>query len=193
MSSFLGHAAAGAAIFLCRSRLDAPHARWALLLCVLLALAPDADYLLIWFFQFPARPRLTHTLLFCLGVSALAGLVTRISGRTQSATTFITLALASLSHLPLDLLVGGHALPVFWPFSSQPLRLPIGILPGAVHAPLTSYYLWRNLLIECGILLPMLALLVASCRAVPLKYLLSLALKLLPLWLACLICTLNLT
>jgi hypothetical protein len=73
MSSFAGHAAAGAAIYLSRHRLDDRQAPWMLLpLLVLLAVSPDADYLALWLFKVHPAPRLTHSLAYCLAVAALA-------------------------------------------------------------------------------------------------------------------------
>jgi inner membrane protein len=165
MSSLIGHVATGAAIALARPGLAAPQARKALPLLVVLAVAPDFDYFGFWLFGIDLQPRATHSLVFCLGIAALAWMLTiRRHNRDQPPTGFIPLALAACSHLMLDLLVGVHSLPIFWPFATSEISSPIGLLPSAAHVSLTNYYLWRNLFIECGVLLPLLAFSVSACR-----------------------------
>ena len=165
MSSFVGHAAVGVSLCLARNRLDAPQVRWALPLLVLLAISPDLDYLALWIFHFQPHPRVTHSLLFCLGASLLAWVASEPARRRSPQTlTPLAVVLASTSHLALDLLVGVHPVPVWWPFTAVELSSPFGLLPSAGHLSLSNRYLWRNLLIECGVLWPVLALLVAWAR-----------------------------
>lgn len=125
VSSLIGHAAAGATVFL--------------------AHAPGAP------------PR---SLLFGLGASLLAWLALR------GALPFAALALAACSHPLLDLLVGVHPVPLFWPLPLAQVESPIGLLPSAGRLRFTNVYLWRNLLIECLVLLPPCALIVALARQV---------------------------
>jgi inner membrane protein len=63
--------------------------------------------------------------------------------------------LAGLSHLVLDLLTGVNKLPLLWPFSNEIFKLPFGILPSAGGVNLFNYFLYRNLLIEIGVLAPL--------------------------------------
>lgn len=192
MSSFVGHVATAAAIYF-SSRRDDSVRRWALPLLVVLSVAPDFDYFALWLFGINPQPRVTHSLAFCLVIAVLAWVATiRPRNRDPSSVTFVALALASCSHLILDLLVGVHPLPVFWPFVSNEISSPVGLLPSAAHVRLGNYYLWRNLFIECGVLLPVLAAAVALRRAVPIRSMLPKALILAPLWFACLIWSIGL-
>jgi hypothetical protein len=52
--------------------------------------------------------------------------------------------------------VGVTPLPLLWPFSSAAFAAPAGILPSAGGVRLSNYYLYRNLVIEIGILAPTL-------------------------------------
>jgi membrane-bound metal-dependent hydrolase YbcI (DUF457 family) len=62
--------------------------------------------------------------------------------------------LAGLSHLVLDFLVGVTPLPLLWPLDSTAFVSPVGILPSAGRIQLSNYYLYRNVLIEVGVLAP---------------------------------------
>lgn len=156
MSSLLGHALVGASLYLAESR---SASRSALLMGGLvtgLAVLPDLDYLVFWLLKFEIEPRFTHSLGFCLGTGLGAGLVLHIVGfRPPLRPSALVLLAASLSHLVLDLLVGVHPMPLFWPMSDAPIRLPFGLLPSAGRLSLSNYFLWRNLAIEIGILLPL--------------------------------------
>src|SRR5262249_46039986 len=68
----------------------------------------------------------------------------------------ICAALAGLSHLVLDFLVGVTPLPLLWPLSAAAFVSPIGVLPSAGRMQILNYYLYRNLLIEVGVLAPIL-------------------------------------
>ncbi|MDQ1924070.1 metal-dependent hydrolase [Massilia pseudoviolaceinigra] len=160
MSSLIGHAAAGATVFLAHAPGAPPRSRMALVLLVSLALLPDLDYLPFWLFGIDSEPRWSHSLLFGLGASLLAWLALR------GALPFAALALAACSHPLLDLLVGVHPVPLFWPLPLAQVESPIGLLPSAGRLSFTNIYLWRNLLIECLVLLPPCAIIVALARQV---------------------------
>jgi len=183
MSSFIGHFAAGVAVYLGHSTWANKPERRLLPVFILLAVLPDFDYFALWFFKVSAQPRFTHSISFCLVASTLAWLCIRqLHGR--SAKTLVALAIASCSHPALDLLVGVHPVPILWPLPLPEVQSPIGLLPSAGHLSLTNYYLWRNLLIECGVLLPAFALLVAFVRRAPFRAMLPSAMLLLPIWVA---------
>jgi len=74
--------------------------------------------------------------------------------------------------------------PFFWPFPGSEIQSPIGLLPSAGHLNWANYYLWRNLIIECGVLLPAFAFLVAAARAVPIRASLPKAAIFVPIWAA---------
>jgi inner membrane protein len=161
MSSFLGHSlAAYSFASAVRQRPASPSGRlrWAVWL-IALASAPDIDYLI------PALNssahhglRITHSIAFSLilplctcGVLYLAG-----PPEPQRRSLSICAALAGLSHLLLDFLVGVTPLPLFWPLVDVAFVSPIGILPSAGRIGVLNFYFYRNLLIEIGVLAPIL-------------------------------------
>lgn len=186
MSTPLGHIAAGIAVYFSYGRLRSPHTVWALPCFVLLAVLPDADYLTIWTFGIRQEPRVTHGLVFCVLVGMAAWLVTRrlqenaIGARPLGIAGFI---LAPLSHLALDLSVGAHTLPVLWPLPNGELMSPLPLLPEVIHArSIANLALWRNAILESLVLIPVLLLLVARARAVPLARIARTARFVLPIW-----------
>lgn len=62
--------------------------------------------------------------------------------------------------------------------------IALGLLPSAGRLSLDNYYLWRNLLIELGILVPLFGLLVALARGTAPRLLARSAAFVIPLWLA---------
>jgi hypothetical protein len=182
MSSLVGHLSAGAAVYLSRADLRAPEARWALPLCMLLAICPDFDYPTTWFLGVTAHPRITHSLCFCALAGLLAWAVVRTVRHAENSAIGIgALLAAACSHLVLDLLVGVHSLPILWPLPLPEVMSPVGLLPSAGHPDISNCFLWRNLLIECGVLWPLFAGMVILCRGRRLRPQPWLALA--PLWL----------
>lgn len=194
MSSFIGHVVTGAAIYLSQGRLDSPQARWALPLFVFLAVFPDFDYMGRWFLNIDMQPRITHTLVFCIAIGILAWQsTTKLRVGVRHSPTFAAFVLAPCSHLALDVLVGVHSLPVLWPFMAYEISSPIGVFPSTIHVlSLTNRYLWRNLLIESAVLLPLLTAMVAISRATPIRSMLPKMLFMGPPWIACLAWSLGL-
>jgi membrane-bound metal-dependent hydrolase YbcI (DUF457 family) len=159
---------------------------------VFLAICPDIDYFAIWLFAYSGNPRISHSILFAVIVSLLAWMGTRrLAKRTSASAPFAALLLASLSHPILDLLVGVHSVSLLWPLANQDVSAP-GILPSAGRLSPGNYYLWRNLLIESVVLLPVLAFFVALARKVPIRTIAQRALFIVPLWLVFLACSLGL-
>lgn len=185
MSSIVGHGLAGVAVYLACNRAGDRRALWALPAFVFLAVCPDLDYLAIWWWHAQPTLRLTHTLPFAMAASLLMwALTARLRTKSLANVPFPALLLASVSHPLLDLLVGAHGLPLLWPFSDRQVALPFGLLPSAGRLTLGNYYLWRNLLIELGILAPLLGFLVAVARGTAPRVLVRNAAFVLPLWLA---------
>ncbi len=153
-------------------------------LFILLALLPDFDYFSFWIFKINAEPRFTHSLAFCLAASTLAWVCLPLAGLERRLTALLPLSLASCSHLALDLLVGVHPLPVFWPLPVPEIQSLVGLLPSAGHLSPGNYYLWRNLAIECGVLFPVLAFFIAVTRKTLLTTRLPKAGILLLIWIA---------
>lgn len=159
MSSFLGHGLAAYALARstpCGQASTPLRLLWAGWL-ILLAFAPDVDYLI------PALnsrahhgSRITHSVAFSLLLPLCTVVLLRLAGR--EGRTLMSLgacaALAGLSHLVLDFLVGVTPLPLLWPLSATAFASPAGILPSAGSVQFTNYYFYRNLVIEMGILVP---------------------------------------
>ncbi|MES2300263.1 MAG: metal-dependent hydrolase [Pseudomonadota bacterium] len=165
----IAHAAAGAAVYFSQNRLRAQHGQWALPLCVLLAIAPDLDYLAIWLFGVKQEVRVTHTFLFCLCLGAFSCIATRrlrqgcaVSRPFPSACMIA----APLTHLLLDFLVGAHALPLLWPLPVGEVIAPVALLPTVIHTyRFTHPAMWRHFLLECAIVFPVLLASVAGMRS----------------------------
>ncbi|MEG2803571.1 metal-dependent hydrolase [Stenotrophomonas sp.] len=177
MSSFLGHALAGLTAGLCchaRARLPP---RWALAPFLILAICPDLDYLGIWLLGDGAHPRVTHSLLFALLAAVLMQRLAAVTGR---ALPLHWLLLASVSHPLMDLLVGAHPVPLWWPMQAQ-ASAP-GVLPSAGALSPGNFYLWRNLLIEMAVLLPVFAVAVLAARRVAWRAWRRWAICVAPLW-----------
>jgi inner membrane protein len=157
MSSFIGHTLAALTL----STLEAPSRRghwvWTAWL-VVLALAPDVDYA-VSALRLPGPPviRVTHSLVGCLCLPLVTLAVLRLRGERGSVwSTHALQALgAGLSHVVLDGLVGVTPAALLWPFSRETFRLPFGVLPSAGRLRLSNPLVYRNLLIELGVLVPL--------------------------------------
>jgi inner membrane protein len=181
MSSFIGHSLAALTIHHIRK----PSATtkipsWWLATLIILASAPDIDYLVTsfrltgmapapdpvslwictWSSATPAAGvqtiRITHSLVGSLLLPISSILLLALFAPAQPDRTIMSMQAvgAGLSHVLLDLLVGVTPTALFWPFSHTAIRLPFGILPSAGRIALTNAYLYRNLLIELGVLGP---------------------------------------
>ncbi len=129
---------------------------------IFVALAPDLDYLFPSLYVRDASLgvlRLTHSFAGCLLFPLLTCLVLwrlKLARETRRLLA-IQVALAGLSHLAMDMLVGVASLPLFWPFTVRRFRLPFGILPSGPAFRLDNVYMYRNLLMEVGVLVPLFA------------------------------------
>lgn len=183
MSSFVGHALAGATIHYSRQRSSGPPARWGLLLLIALAVAPDLDYLLLWLWGLDFHPRISHSLVCCLLLSMVLWLSCEpLRRRDLHPPGLVAMSLATCFHLVLDLAVGIHGLPLLWPLPLAEISSPLALLPSAGRLRVDNFYLWRNLLIEMGVLLPISALCRALTRRVPWQVIARNASWLVPLW-----------
>lgn len=179
MSSFLGHALAGFTAYRCCRYGKHPSPRWAAIPFIGVAMAPDLDYLAVWLFGYAANPRISHSLVVALAAVAIVHRMTTEKGWAR--LPFSGLLAAGVSHALLDFLVGAHPVPLFWPFDAG-VTSPVGVLPSAGALAFGNVYLWRNLLIELGVLLPVSALLIALCRGCPARRVLKRALLVAPVW-----------
>lgn len=168
MSSLIAHLAAGATAYACRSSherctVDAP----LLAASVVLAVLPDLDYLLWWAAGLQLEPRLTHSLGFAAASAALAWVLLSLTSPRQRRMAAVAPVLfaAAASHELLDFLVGVHPSPWLWPLTSASFVSPLGLLPSAGRLEFANLYLWRNLLIETGVLGPVMLALCAALRS----------------------------
>ena len=159
MSSFLGHGLAAYTLF-SLDRRKWPATRWRavwLVWLVVLASAPDIDYL-VPALGSPAHrgSRITHSVAFSLLLPLLSvGVLYFVKGLNDRRRLLSVCAvLAGLSHLLLDFLVGVTPLPLLWPLDPAAFASPFGLLPSAGRIRLSNYYLYRNVLIEVGVLAP---------------------------------------
>jgi inner membrane protein len=160
MSSFLGHSLAAYSLF-SLDRPERPSTLWRavwLAWLVVLASAPDIDYL-VPALASPAHQgrRITHSIALSMALPLFSvGVLYFVKGLKSRRRLLIVCALlAGLSHLVLDFLVGVTPLPLLWPLDSSAFASPAGILPSAGRIQLSNYYLYRNVLIEVGILAPL--------------------------------------
>ncbi len=165
MSSFIGHALIGSALFAREHKIDSPRA---LLLCFFiagLAVSPDVDYIIRWIFHYRIQPRYTHSIGYCLAMALIAwAMKASVCRNLLAIIPTALLFLAPFSHLLLDLMVGVYPMPLFYPLTAKVIVMPFGVLPSAGKLQLTNYYLWRNLFIELGILMPIAVVIVPRWR-----------------------------
>jgi membrane-bound metal-dependent hydrolase YbcI (DUF457 family) len=161
MSSFLGHSLAAYSLASAapyREGSSSQRFMWAGWL-VVLASAPDIDYLIpVLNSRAHDGLRITHSVAFSLALPVCAAVALCLISRDRRKlkTLSVCAALAGLSHLVLDFLVGVTPLPLLWPFSAAAFAAPAGILPSVGRVQLSNCYFYRNLAIETGILAPML-------------------------------------
>jgi membrane-bound metal-dependent hydrolase YbcI (DUF457 family) len=153
MSSFIGHTIVGYAVSKSEKGLNS--SIWTFFI-ILGALVPDLDYFLGWVLGIRFPIRYTHSIGYCLFFSLLIISLLKLFNVRQFKVRSIQMSIAVFSHLFMDLLVGVYNCPWLWPFSSATFHLPFGILPSAGKLSLFNQVLYRNLLIEIGILLPFL-------------------------------------
>lgn len=182
MSSFLGHSLTGTAVYFQAERKPRKRFLWWVWLLAL-ASFPDVEYGLLWLFGMNFPLRFTHSLVFCSFLPFLTCVYLRwIVQHEASLSLTIQACVAAYSHLILDILVGVCPLPLLWPFTTTFFVLPFGILPSAGKLVLTNAYLYRNALIELGILIPFYGLILmrkASMSATKRKLLMLLLIAIL--------------
>ena len=159
MSFFLGHSLAAYSLF-SLDRRKWPSTLWGavwLAWLVALASAPDIDYLVPALGAHAHRgSRITHSVAFSLILPLFSvGVLYSVRGlKSQHRLLSVCAVLAGLSHLMLDFLVGVTPLPLLWPLNAAAFASPVGVLPSAGRIQLSNYYLYRNALIEVGVLAP---------------------------------------
>lgn len=160
MSSFIGHSLAAISTFSVEKQSASSNTRryW-LAWLIIIASAPDIDHIipaLHLTFQYE-DVRITHSILLSLVLPFGTILLLTLLGCKGRSLILRSqqVILAGLSHLVLDLLTGVNRLPLLWPFSTQTFKLSFGILPSAGQVNPLNYFLYRNLLIEIGVLAPL--------------------------------------
>ena len=131
-----------------------------------IASIPDIDYLIpIFKVQYLDQSlRITHSFVGVLLVPAMTMLMMWLSGNRGEDFKIKSyqLIIVGLSHLFLDTLTGVYPKPWLYPFSLETFKLPFGILPSAGRIDLNNYLLYRNLIIELGVLVPLSISLILS-------------------------------
>ncbi len=164
MSSFIGHSVTGTVIYLYSGNSLSENRTW-LFWLILMAIFPDIEYGFLWLFGAESDIRLTHSLVFCSILPVFTTVYFNFkSSDEENKTRGIQAFAAAYSHLVLDLLVGVSSFPLLWPFTDHLFKLPFGILPSAGHIDLANRYLYRNLIIELGILLPVCSFILMKGR-----------------------------
>ena len=172
MSSVFAHSLVAASIYNMRSRSASalPRSRhirnklanflW-LSWLIVIASFPDLDYIIPLLHSSANQGlRITHSVIFSLIAPLITiGLLWQFKISKENLIVYSLQAFAAgLSHLILDLLVGVTPLPLLFPLNLHKFRLPFGILPSAGRIDFGNYYLYRNLYLEMGVLLPILGL-----------------------------------
>ena len=162
MSSFIGHSLAALTISIdTNHHKDSPYYNYGFLWIIwliIIALIPDLDYIIP--FLHPSANeglRITHSLFLCQIIPLLTLIYLKFKGKNNTIFLIaaIQVILAGFSHIALDFLVGVTPLPLLYPLSNEVFKLPFGILPSAGKISLFNYYMYYNLGIELGILLPL--------------------------------------
>ena len=157
MSSFVGH---GLAAFTIGKSLQSGTGSkfnlfWQIWL-IISALAPDIDYLVLRL-NAPHNGgiRITHSIAFSLILPFLGVICLFLFDRKNIIRGGLQACLAGVSHLFMDALVGSRqGDPWLYPFLPDTYRLMVGVLPSSATISLRNFYFYRNLIIECGILIP---------------------------------------
>lgn len=178
MSSFIGHTLAGLTTYAVTQNLQnnshkqTNRNNWLWLIWLIaIASIPDIDYLipLLRVKQDNQILRITHSFIGTLLIPSLTILVLWLWGNRGRVLQFKSsqVILVGLSHLLLDLSTGVFPLPLLYPFRIETFRFPFGLLPSAGKVQLNNYYLYRNLFIELGVLIPLSISLILITRNKP--------------------------
>ena len=159
MSSFIGHSLAAIGTYFLEKPPLSANTRYWLGWLVVVASAPDIDHIVrtLHLTSHHQDVRITHSIVLSLLLpfgTILLLVLSDCKGRSLIVRSQQVI-LAGLSHLVLDLFTGVNRLPLLWPFSTETFKLPFGILPSAGQINLLNYFLYRNLLIEMGVLFPL--------------------------------------
>ncbi len=142
------------------------NARGGLLLCVVLANAPDIDYL----FGLPRghpnfyHQQITHSLGWIAAVSLAVGLFAWSRRHERSARGFLFILALTGSHLIADYFCEDRSFPhgilIFWPFSDRHWTSPLALFPAAAKNSWSDLWSRHNagvIAVEALLTLPLLA------------------------------------
>jgi membrane-bound metal-dependent hydrolase YbcI (DUF457 family) len=178
MSSFVGHSLTGLTTYAIahpwkadrEPTRDRPDWFWLFWLLVVASI-PDIDHLItvLRIQTENGNIRTTHSFVGTLILPILTIVALWFWGQRGKvfAIKSVQVVVLGLSHLLLDLLTGVPSLALFYPFSLETFKLPFGLLPSAGQLHPLNYYLYRNLFIEVGVLIPFFASLILSVRTIP--------------------------
>lgn len=159
MSSFFGHSLAALGTYFVEKPASFNTRKYWLVWLIIIAAAPDIDHIVPAFQPISNYQiiRITHSILLSLVLPISTILLLILFGSKGRSLILRSqqVILAGLSHLGLDLLTGVNRLPLLWPFSTENFKLSFGLLPSAGGINLFNYFLYRNLLIELGVLVPL--------------------------------------
>jgi inner membrane protein len=143
MASPIGHALAGYAVYEGFTPDRETGRRKALGLCVLMAIAPDFDFIPGILLGSPAfyHQGISHSIGFGLAVSLMvAGVMTIYGGRFS--TVFRLAFLSYTSHLVIDIFAPDgrppYGLPLLWPLTDHHFISPAPVFLGVHHSPTTD-------------------------------------------------------
>ncbi len=142
MATPIGHALAGYAVYRVRGRRNDHTGGW-FLLCILLAMAPDLDFLPGLLVGLPVlyHQGISHSLAFALAVSCIVTMLCRSWLQGHFLGNWMTLFAAYTSHLLIDLLGPDRrppfGIPLFWPVLDEHYLSSFQLLLGASHAKST--------------------------------------------------------
>ena len=176
MSSFIAHSLVGFIISSQKSKTTIKESIVVAFFFIVLASAPDIDYLINYLRGEIMPIRYTHSMgfIFLVGLFSLA--FRNILFRKVLHDIPITLFfLAPFSHLILDFFVGVHGNPYLYPISSEVFVSPLGVLPSSGRIDIHNHYFWRNILIELAIFVPFMFAFIPRLRAFILKHKLLMA------------------
>ena len=180
MSSIIGHSLVGFSLSKL-SKNKTKIRKWNLWL-IFLAIFPDLNYIAFWIFGAHPIFQYSHSIGAVVILPILSILFLKYKKDPNIISNALILFCAAFSHLVLDLLVGVFPKPYLWPFYDGKLKLPFGILPSAGKLDLHNIYLYKNLLIELGILLPIVGMIYLLKNRVKINYFIPGLVALLMIW-----------
>ena len=142
MATPIGHSLAGYVVYIFAAAKDRDRLNL-ILLCIVMANAPDLDFLPGIFLGKPAmyHQGITHSLGFALMVSLVAAVLYSIKGKSFSVT-FNLCFFSYFSHLVIDFFGPDqrlpYGIPLFWPISVEHFISPVSLFLGVHHVRSTS-------------------------------------------------------